>query len=145
MGKSERESEREAKAQPAIMQSLVPAGFPSPASDYAEAPLDLNELLIKRPASTFFVRCAGDSMTGAGIFPGDILVVDRSLEAQDGSVVIAILDGDFTVKRLRLRNGCAWLAPENPAYKPIKVGKDSDFRVWGLVTASIRQHVATGG
>jgi len=144
MAANKKEPKSDTKPQPPIMQSLVPAGFPSPASDYAEAPLDLNELLIKHPAATFFVRCAGDSMTGAGIFPGDTLVVDRSLEAQDGSIVIAILDGDFTVKRLRLRNGCAWLAPENPAYKPIKIGKDSDFRVWGLVTASIRQHVATG-
>lgn len=88
-------------AMPSLMASPVVAGFPSPAEQYAENPLDLNELLIRKPAATFFVRVAGDSMLGAGLRPGDILVVDRSLEAQEGNIVIACVDNEFTVKYFR--------------------------------------------
>ena len=125
---------------PPQMSSSVAAGFPSPAADYVEGSLDLNELLVKHPAATFYVRCSGDSMTGAGIFPGDILIVDRSIEAQDGMVVVAALDGEFTVKRLALKDGVAWLMPENPAYQPIRAEGDNELRIWGVVTASIRLH-----
>jgi DNA polymerase V len=128
------------QAKPPLAGATVAAGFPSPAADYVEGSLDLNELLVKRPAATFFVRCAGESMTGAGIFPGDLLVVDRSLEPADGSIVVAAVDGEFTVKRLRRRNGSAWLVPENPAFKPLRVDTLDDCRIWGVVSSSIRSH-----
>ena len=112
----------------------VSAGFPSPADDYLEGTLDLNERLIGEPAATFFVRAKGDSMIGAGIHDGDLLVVDRSLEAKDGRVVIAAINGELTVKRLVLKKGKAWLEPENPAYQPISFNEEDDVRLWGVVT-----------
>ena len=105
-----------------------------------ESPLDLNALLVKHLTAIFLGRCFDDSMTGAGIFQGDILVVDRSEEPRDGMVVVAAVGGEFTVKRLALRNGEAWLMPENPAYKPIKAGEGIELAVWGVVTSSIRFH-----
>jgi DNA polymerase V len=111
----------------------VAAGFPSPAEDYMEKTLDLNEYLAPRPEATFFVRVSGDSMTGAAIHHGDILVVDRSLSARPGNVVIARLDGEFTVKRLRRTAAGMELAPENPDYAPTPITPDTDFEVWGVV------------
>lgn len=119
--------------------SRVSAGFPSPADDYLEDTLDLNEHLIAHPAATFMVRVSGDSMLGAGIHPGDILVVDRSLEATDGRIVIAVLDGELTVKRLSLRGKNVRLLPENPDYAPIIVRETQDFSVWGVVTSVIHK------
>ena len=112
----------------------VSAGFPSPADDYIEQKLDLNRYLIQRPSATFFVRASGDSMIGAGIHDGDILVVDRSLEAKDGKVVVVALDGELTVKRLHQAKGKLQLMPENPKYQPITVKDFSDLHVWGVVT-----------
>ena len=119
---------------PFVFDEGVSAGFPSPAEGYAERPLDLNELLIKNPPATFFVRVSGDSMMGAGVFPGDLMVVDRSLPPVDGSVVVALLDGEFTLKRLRLREGGVELVPENKAYPVIRVEKEADFQIWGVAT-----------
>ena len=115
----------------------VSAGFPSPAEDYIEGRLDLNRHLIKHPAATFFVRVAGDSMTGAGIHPGDILVVDRSLEPRDASVVIAVLDGELTVKRISRRAGKLYLVPDNSLYQPLEILEEMEFEVWGVVTSVI--------
>jgi len=112
----------------------VEAGFPSPADDYIEKPLDLNELLVKHPEATFFVRVQGDSMVEADIHSGDILVVDRAREARDGCVVVAVLNGEFTVKQLRYRDGRCLLMPANPNHRPIPVTPDQDFQVWGVVT-----------
>lgn len=112
----------------------VEAGFPSPADNYIERPLDLNELMVKRPEATFFVRVKGDSMAEADIRSGDILVVDRSLEARDGRVVVAVLDGEFTVKQFCRRGGRVVLEPANRAYPPIVVSPERDFQVWGVVT-----------
>jgi DNA polymerase V len=114
--------------------SAISAGFPSPADDYVEVGLDLNEELIKNPASTFFVRVSGDSMVDAGIHDNDILIVDRSIEAREGKIVIAILDGELVVKRLRRIKGQLCLIPENPRYAPIMIKPDSDFIIWGIVT-----------
>lgn len=118
--------------------SRVAAGFPSPADDYLDTPLDFNELLIAHPAATFAVRVAGDSMVGAGIFPGDIAVVDRALKAVDGKVILGILAGEFTLKRFRMRGICVWLESANPAYKPIPITDESEFEVWGVVRHTIR-------
>ncbi|WP_147820919.1 LexA family protein [Salidesulfovibrio onnuriiensis] len=112
----------------------VAAGFPSPAEEYLERTLDLHELLVQRPEATYFVRVSGDSMLGAGIHDGDILVVDRSLTPRNNSVVIASVSNDFTVKRLRLRpDGPPLLMAENPGYDPIAVTPDSEFEIWGVV------------
>jgi len=124
-----------------LYQDFVPAGFPSPAQDYVERALDLNELLVKRPAATYFVRAQGDSMIDAGIFPGDILVVDRSLEARHGDVVIACLNGELTVKRLETRPQSR-LVPMNKAYAPVEIPDNADLELFGVVTSvvhSLRQ------
>jgi DNA polymerase V len=119
--------------------SEISAGFPSPADDHAERQLDLNEHLIKHPAATFFVRADGDSMLGAGIHPGDLLIVDRALEAREGSVIIAVVDGEFTVKRFEKRGGKIFLVPENRSYEPIEIKEGMDFEVWGVVTNSVHK------
>ena len=114
--------------------SKVPAGFPSPAEDYMEGRVDLNEELIQHPHATFLLRVSGDSMIGAGIMPGGTLVVDRSIEPVHGKVVIAVLDGQLTVKRLYKRQGQIKLMSENPNYRPIKVSDEQDLKIWGVVT-----------
>ena len=123
-----------------LYTSRIAAGFPSPADDHLEAPLDLNEHLVKHPAATFVVRVDGDSMTGAGIYNGDLLVVDRSLDAKSGSIVVAVVNGELTVKRLWMRNRRIRLVPENPAYKPIEIGDFSELVVWGVVAHVIRSY-----
>jgi DNA polymerase V len=117
----------------------VSAGFPSPADDHIDRKLDLNELLIQNPAATFFVRVAGDSMRDAGIHHGDILVVDRSLEAANGKIIIGIVNGELTVKRLLRRPGACRLIAENPDYPSLEITEDTDFAVWGVVTSVIHQ------
>uniref|UniRef100_I2Q1C3 SOS response transcriptional repressor, RecA-mediated autopeptidase n=1 Tax=Desulfovibrio sp. U5L TaxID=596152 RepID=I2Q1C3_9BACT len=117
----------------------VSAGFPSPAEDYLDKALDLNELLIAHPAATFYVRACGDSMRDAGIRSGDILVVDRAVEARPGKIVIAAVDGELTVKRLRCLDGRLFLAPENPAYMSIEVHPETSFEIWGVVTFIIHR------
>lgn len=112
----------------------VSAGFPSPAEDYLEGTLDLNQYLVKHPAATFFVRVTGDSMIGAGIHAGDILIVDRSLEARDGKVVIAVVNGELLVKRLRMEKERIYLASENQDYPPLVITDLMEFEVWGVVT-----------
>ena len=121
-----------------LMATPAECGFPSPADDYLDRPLDFNELLIENPAATFAVRIAGESMTGAGLFPGDIAVVDRSRTAVDGSIVLALLAGEFTVKRYRKKGARTWLQAENPAFGNIEVNEDSGFEVWGVIAKSIR-------
>ena len=117
----------------------VSAGFPSPADDHIDRKLDLNELLIQHPVATFFVRVAGDSMKEAGINHGDILVVDRSLEAVSGKIVIAIVNGELTVKRfVQSRTSCRLVAA-NPDYPPVEITDETDFSVWGVVTSVIHQ------
>lgn len=112
----------------------VAAGFPSPADDYVDKTLDLNELLVKKPAATFFVRAQGESMLGAGIHPNDILVVDRSIEPTPGKIVICALNGELTVKRLESENEQWKLKAENPDYPDIELHEDLDMVVWGVVT-----------
>lgn len=121
-----------------LFMERVSAGFPSPAQDYVEQALDLNELCVRHPAATFFVRVQGDSMIEAGIHPGDILVVDRSLRADHGDVVIVSLDGEFTVKELALRPRIQ-LLPRNVLYAPIEIPEGMELEVFGVVTNVIRQ------
>ena len=117
-----------------LLTSRVEAGFPSPADDHVERTLDLNEELITHPAATFFLRASGRSMQGAGIHDGDLLVVDRSVPSDEGTVVVAVVDGDFTVKRLQRTHGGMILAAEHPDYPPIPIGSETDVRIWGVVT-----------
>ena len=126
-------------ARPLFMTS-VSAGFPSPAESYIEGHLDLNRYLIKHPVATFYVKVSGDSMAGAGIEPGSILVVDRAVEADDGDIVIARIGDELCVKRLRVRGGRIWLMPENEKYQPIEVIESMDFEVWGRVMHAIRSY-----
>ena len=100
-------------------------------------PMDLNRHFIKNPNATFFMRCTGDSMIGAGIHPDDILIVDRSLEARDKSVIIAVVNREFTVKRLRLKGGKGYLVPENTEYNTVEITEGMDFEVWGVVTSVV--------
>ena len=116
----------------------ISAGFPSPADDYIETALDLNTYLVRNPAATFMVKVSGDSMTGAGINDGDILVVDRSGEPASGKIVVAVLDGELTVKRLVRKDGRIFLAPENPRYRPIAVAAEQDLHIWGVVSGVVR-------
>lgn len=119
--------------------SAVPAGFPSPAEDHVESYLDLNHYLIQHPHATFFTRVQGDSMTEAGIHSGDLLIVDRALEALSGQVVIAALDGELTVKRLIKRRGKVYLQAANPNYPPLPIRSETDCVIWGVVTYAIHQ------
>ena len=122
-----------------LMGMSVIAGFPSPAEQYVERQLDLNELLVARPAATYFVRASGDSMSGAGIRSGDLLVVDRAINPVDGSVVIACVDGEFTVKTLRRDAAGVRLEAANPDYPAIRFSGEMELRVFGVVTAVIHR------
>jgi DNA polymerase V len=117
-----------------LFTGKVAAGFPSPADDYIEKTLDLNELLIKKPAATFFARAQGESMLGAGIHPNDILVVDRSIDPVPGHIVICALNGELTVKRLDRENEQWQLKSENPAYADIPIYEELELVIWGVVT-----------
>jgi DNA polymerase V len=123
---------------PALFSSQPAAGFPAPGDDMVEKPLDLNDLLIDNPTATFFVKVAGDSMEGAGIFDGDILVVDRSLTPVDGSIVVAAVYGELVVKRLKKYPQKATLISENDAYEPIVITDADDIFIWGVVSGSVR-------
>jgi DNA polymerase V len=112
----------------------VSAGFPSPAEDYVEGKLDLNQYLIKHPVATFFIRVTGDSMIGSGIHSGDLLIVDRSLEAKNNKVIIAVVDGELLVKRLRIQKKQIMLVADNPDYPSLVIQEEMNFEVWGVVT-----------
>ena len=130
---------REERDGPPLYLSPVRAGFPSPAGDAVDRPLDLHEHLVRNPAATFFVRAEGDSMREAGIHDGDLLVVDRSLEAAHGRIVVAALDGELTVKRLKRRNGRVLLAPANPDYPEIDITEREEIHLWGVVAYVIHR------
>ena len=121
------------------MDSGVHAGFPSPADDSIEQPLDLNKLVAPNPNATFFARVVGDSMKDAHIEEGDLLAVDKSADPLDGDVVVSFLDGEFTLKTIRFKGAQVWLVPANEKYKPIEVTTDCDFRVWGVVRYVIKK------
>ncbi len=117
--------------------SKVPAGFPATANDQVERRIDLNTALIKNKDTTFMVTVKGDSMTGANIQDGDMLIVDRSIPAKSGRIVVAAIQGEVTVKRYKIKQGESWLFPENPAYEPMHITAESDCTIWGVVTQAI--------
>ncbi len=116
----------------------ISAGFPSPADDFLELTIDLNKHLIKHKDSTFFAKVKGHSMKNAGIFDGDLLIIDKSLAPQDGKIAICQIDGEFTVKRIKIENDVVWLIAENEEYKPIKVTEENELMIWGIVIHSIK-------
>jgi DNA polymerase V len=120
------------------VQSGISAGFPSPADDFLDAGIDLNQELIKHPYSTFYGRVKGDSMRDAGIHNGDILIIDKSLEATNGRIAVCFIDGEFTVKKIKIEQNCCWLMPANENYKPIRVTSDNEFLIWGVVINVIK-------
>lgn len=122
-----------------LVDAFISAGFPSPADDYIEGKLDLNRQLIKNPSSTFFARVRGTSMTEVGINDGDILIIDKSLEAKHNSVLVCFIDGEFTVKKVQKIKGELFLIPQSKDFAPIKVSRESDFRLWGVVTYCIHK------
>ena len=112
----------------------VSAGFPSPANDFKELRISLDKVVVKNEAATFYARVVGQSMIDAGIDDGDLIVIDKSLEPKDGKIAVCFIDGEFTVKRLKVRKGVVWLIPENKNYKPLKISDESELIIWGIVT-----------
>jgi DNA polymerase V len=123
-----------------LAENGISAGFPSPAQDYIDLSLDLNKELIANPSSTFYGRVRGESMKDAGIQDGDLLIIDKSLEPQDGDTAVCFIDGEFTLKYIKIEKDAVYLIPANPAFKPIKVTEDNNFCIWGIVTYSIKNH-----
>lgn len=120
------------------ISSGIKAGFPSPAADFDESKISLDHVLVKNKEATFYAKASGNSMIGAGIDDGDILVIDRSLEPQNNKIAICFIDGEFTVKRIKLENEEVYLMPENPNYKPIKISEENELIIWGIVTYVIK-------
>lgn len=122
-----------------LLFESVHAGFPSPAEDTTGTSLDINKLIVKNPASTFFARTSGDSMEGDGIRDGDILVIDKSEEPKDGAIAVCFINGEFTVKRLRIRDNSITLVPSNPRYRPVTIREGDELTIWGIVRYVIKK------
>jgi len=123
-----------------MMEGGISAGFPSPAQDYIDLKIDLNKELITNPSSTFYGRVKGSSMKDAGIVDGDILVIDKSLEPQDGDTAVCFIDGEFTLKYIKIEADAVYLVPANSKFQPLKVTEENNFCIWGVVTYSIKNH-----
>jgi DNA polymerase V len=122
-----------------FVESGISAGFPSPADDFLDAAIDLNKEFVKNPSTTFYGRVRGDSMINAGLNTGDLLIIDKSLEPVENKIAVCFIDGEFTVKRIKIEKDIVWLVAENENYKPIKVTADNDFIIWGIVTTVIKK------
>jgi len=121
-----------------LIDEGISAGFPSPAQDFIDVAIDLNKELIKHPSSTFFGRVKGDSMKDMGISNNDLVVIDKSLEPQDGKIAVCFIDGEFTIKTIKIEKDHCWLVPANKNYEPIKITEDNEFIVWGIVVHLIK-------
>ena len=121
-----------------FVESGISAGFPSPADDFLDASIDLNKEFVKNPSTTFYGRVKGDSMINAGLNNGDLLIIDKSLEPIDNKIAVCFIDGEFTVKRIKIEKDIIWLIAENEKYQPIKLTADNDFIIWGIVTTVIK-------
>ncbi len=121
-----------------FVENGISAGFPSPADDFLDLSIDLNKELIQNPSATFYGRVKGDSMVDAGLSDGDLLIIDKSLEPTDSKIAVCFIDGEFTVKRIKIERDIIWLIAENKNYKPIKVTSENDFIIWGIVTTVIK-------
>lgn len=127
-----------------LIEGGIVAGFPSPAQDYIDLKIDLNKTLITNPSSTFYGRVKGSSMQDAGILDGDILVIDKSLEPQDGDTAVCFIDGEFTIKHIKIEPDAVYLIPANSKFQPIKITEENNFCIWGIVTYSIKNHKRRG-
>lgn len=116
----------------------IKAGFPSPAADFEGSQISLDKVLVKNFEATFYAKADGSSMIGAGIDDGDIMVIDRSLEPKNGKIAVCLIEGDFTVKRIKVEKDAVYLMPENNSFKPIKVAEENKLIIWGLVTYVIK-------
>lgn len=121
-----------------LVQEGISAGFPSPANDFLDISIDLNKELIKHPSTTFYGRVRGDSMINAGLSDGDLLIIDKSLDPKNDKIAVCFIDGEFTVKRIKIEQNKLWLIAENEKYKPIEVTEDNEFMIWGIVTTVIK-------
>ncbi len=121
------------------ISSGIKAGFPSPAADFEESKISLDNVLVKNKEATFYAKASGNSMIGAGIDDGDILVIDRSLEPKNNKIAVCFIDGEFTVKRIKIEKKAIFLIPENSNYKPLKISPENDFIIWGIVTYVIKK------
>lgn len=121
-----------------LVDTGIPAGFPSPAEDFNTLTIDLNRELVKNPSSTFYARVKGNSMIDAGIHDGDLIVIDKSLEPTNGKIAVCFIDGEFTIKRIKIDRDCCWLVPANDDFNPIRVTEENEFVVWGIVVHVIR-------
>ena len=122
-----------------LVETGISAGFPSPADDFLDTSIDLNKALIKNKDATFYGRVKGDSMIGAGIHDGDLLIIDKSIEPKNDKIAVCFIDGEFTVKRLKVTPECIYLMPENSKYKPIQVTEENELIVWGVVTFVVKK------
>lgn len=122
-----------------FVEQGISAGFPSPADDFLDISIDLNKELIKNPSATFYGRVKGDSMKDAGLDDGDLLIIDKSLEPVNNKIAVCFIDGEFTVKRIKIEKDIIWLIAENIAYQPIRVTADNEFIIWGIVTTVIKK------
>lgn len=123
-----------------LITQPVKAGFPNPAEESGSVPLDLNKLVIKHPASTFYMRVDGDSMVDRGIYTGDLVVIDKSLEIRSGDLVVAYVNGEFTLKTFKQADNRGYLLPANPKYQPIVLDENTDFQIWGVVVYTLHSH-----
>jgi len=130
---------KKTKSKKVLLTEGIPAGFPIPSSDFSQSLFDLNGFVVEHPAATYFIRVQGHSMKGAGIFSGDILVVDRSVEERVGAIVVAVVDGEFTVKKVQTVEGKRYLVSENSDYHPIELKEGMSVEIWGVVTFVIHQ------
>lgn len=121
-----------------FMENTIQAGFPSPAEDFKTGKISLDIALVKNKETTFYARIKGDSMIEADMEEGDILIVDKSLEPTDSKIAVCMVDGDFTVKRIKVDKDCVWLMPYNKKFNPIRITEENDFIVWGIVTYIIK-------
>lgn len=142
------ENQPEQDLQPADVQindgvdllTIIPCGFPSPATEYIENNLNLHDLMVKKPAATFFMKASGDSMIGLGIFPDDLLVIDRSIKPRSGQIVVAAVQGEYTLKVFKILDQKIFLMPANPKYKPIIIHNPDDLQIFGVLTYNIHKH-----
>ena len=122
-----------------LANEAISAGFPSPAEDFKELKISIDQEVVKNESATFFARVDGESMQGAGLDDGDLLVIDRSKEPENGKIAVCFIDGEFTVKRLKVKDNCIYLMPENSKYKPLKVTSENQLIIWGIVTYVVKK------
>ena len=136
-------ADTKSSVEPPFVDEGIRAGFPSPAQDYLDLSIDLNNELIKHPSTTFYGRVKGDSLIEADIHEGDILIIDKSLEPREGDLAVCCVDGEFTLKYIKIEQDVVWLIPANKDFQPIKVTAGNEFVIWGIVTYSIKKHRST--